>query len=94
MARSTRTFSPNCPFGRHRSALERLQTKFDQDADDFMARAHDYTQHGKPYLVRQIATEMMHAHVELFVKEYRRLFGIEDTSPQPVPVAEEVLYFA
>ena len=76
------------------TALERLQTRFDQDADDFLAKAHDYTQHGKPYLVGPIATEMMHSHVELFDKEYRQLFGIEDALSPRVPEAEDVLFFA
>jgi hypothetical protein len=77
------------------AALERLQTKFDQDAEDFLAKAHDYAQHGKPYLVGQIATEMMHNHVLLFETEYRRLFGVEEHAPHRIPVAEEeVLFFA
>lgn len=76
------------------AALERLQTKFDQDAEDFLLKAHDYVQHGKPYLVRQIATEMMHSHVELFDREYRQLLGLEVHAPHIVPEAEEVMYFA
>lgn len=75
--------------------LERLQTKFDQDAEDFVARAHDYAQHGKPYLIGQVATEMMEHHVELFDTEYRRLFGMEERTPHRIPeVEEEVLFFA
>ena len=38
--------------------LERLQTKFDQDVEDFLLKAHDHTQLGKPYLIGQLATEM------------------------------------
>ena len=76
------------------SALERLQTRFDQDADDFLAQAHDYVQHGKPHLVGPIATEMMHSHVELFDKECRRLLGIEDTELPRTAETEEVLFFA
>jgi hypothetical protein len=75
--------------------LERLQTKFDQDVEDFLLKAHDYREHGKPYLVNQIATEMMHHHVELFDAEYRRLFGLEVRTPSgPVAAEEEVLFFA
>ena len=76
------------------SALERLQTRFDQDADDFFSKAHDYTHHGKPHLVGQIATEMMHSHVELFDKECRHLLGIEDAMSPRVAETEEVLFFA
>jgi hypothetical protein len=77
------------------STLERLQTKFDQDSDEFLARAQDYSQHGKPYLIGQIATEMMHNHVALFETEYRRLLGVEEQVPHGIPVAEEdVLFFA
>jgi dipeptidase len=76
------------------SALERLQTRFDQDADDFLSKAHDYTHHGKPHLVGQIATEMMHNHVELFEKECRRLLGVEESVSPRVAEAEEVLFFA
>src|SRR5205807_3629182 len=47
-------------------ALERLQAKFDQDAEEFEAKALDYRQHGKPHLVSAVATELMHQHVELF----------------------------
>lgn len=75
------------------TALERLQARFDQDAEDFLARAHDYSQHGKPYLVRQLATEMMHNHLDAFDREYRRLLGMEDIAPPPT-VTEEVLFFA
>ena len=57
------------------SALERLQTRFDQDAEDFLARAHH---HAQPSQWPSIATEMMHLHVEAFEKEYRRLFGLGD----------------
>ena len=75
--------------------LERLQTKFDQDAEDFLFKAQDYREHGKPYLVSQIATEMMEHHVELFDMEYRRLFGLEERTPSRQPeVEEEVLFFA
>lgn len=75
-------------------ALERLQTKFDQDAEDFLLRAHDFLQHGKPYLLPQMATELMHHHVELFEKEHRGLFGIEERGPHRLPATEEVLFYA
>jgi hypothetical protein len=75
-------------------ALERLQTKFDLDAEDFNLRAHDFLNHGKPYLISQLATEMMHQHVELFEKEYRALFGIEERGPHRIPATEEVLFYA
>ena len=77
------------------STLERLQTKFDQDSEEFLAKAQDCAQHGKPYLVGQIATEMMHNHVALFETEYRRLLGVEEHVPHGLPAAEEdVLFFA
>jgi hypothetical protein len=41
-----------------------------------------------------LAAEMMQSHVDLFDKEYRRLMGMEETAPQRVPQAEEVLFFA
>lgn len=80
--------------GRLTTALERLQTKFDQDADEYLLKAHDCLQHGKPYAVKSLAAEMMQSHVDLFDKEYRRLMGMEETAPQRVPQAEEVLFFA
>lgn len=75
-------------------ALERLQAKFDQDADEFSARAHDFSQHGKPFLISQLATEMMHQHVELFEKEHHALFGIEDRGPHRELKTEELLFYA
>jgi hypothetical protein len=75
-------------------ALERLQTKFDQDAEDFLQRAHDFVHHGKPYLLPQIATELMHHHVELFEKEHRALFGVEERGPHRIPETEEALFYA
>ena len=75
-------------------ALERLQTRFDQDADEFQTKAHDYLSHGKPHLIPPIATEMMLQHVELFDKEYRRLFGVQEPMPSKKVVAEEALFFA
>ncbi len=86
--------SPGRDRGRLVAALERLQTRFDQDADDFLAKAHDYTQHGKQYLVRQVATEMMYSHVEMFNKEYRQLLGIEVPAAPAATMAEEVMFFA
>ena len=76
------------------AALERLQTKFDQDAEEFLSKSHESLQHGKSYLIPQLATEMMHQHVELFDKEYRRLFGVEEQAPHRIPETEEVLFFA
>ena len=76
------------------SAIERMQTKFDQDAEDFLLKAHDYAQHGKPYLIGQIASEMMQSHADLFDKEYRRLLGLEEAAPQSVAETEEVLFYA
>ncbi len=75
-------------------ALERLQTKFDQDAEEFLLRAHDFLHHGKPYLISQLATEMMHQHVELFEKEHRALFGVEERGPHRIPETEEALFYA
>ena len=76
------------------STLERLQTKFDQDADDFLVKAHDYANHGKPFLIGQVATEMRNNHVELFDKEYRRLLGLKERTPHRVPEVQEELFFA
>lgn len=75
-------------------SLERLQTKFDQDADELNARSHDYHLQGKPHLIAPFATEMMQHHVELFDKEYRRLFGVEDVRAPAPAVAEECLFYA
>ena len=75
-------------------ALERLQTKFDQDAEEFELKAQDYAQHGKPHLIGPTATEMMHQHVGLFEKEYRRLFGVEEKLPPKPAVVEEALFYA
>lgn len=73
-------------------ALERLQTKFDQDADELNSRSHDYLIQGKPHLIAPFATEMMHHHVELFDKEYRRLFGVEDIRTTTPSMAEEMMF--
>jgi hypothetical protein len=75
-------------------ALERLQTKFDQDADELFARSHEYLAHGKPHLIAIFATEMMANHIELFNREYRRLFGVEEKQAPVENVAEECLFFA
>jgi hypothetical protein len=76
------------------AALEHLQTRFDQDAEDFLAKAHECHLHGKPHSCVQLATEMMHQHVELFDREYRVLLGVEEKFVQPPPVTEEILFFA
>ena len=76
------------------SALERLQTRFDQDVDDFLVKAHDCVQRNNDIHLAQLATTMMHNHVELFEKEYRRLFNIEEKSSHPMQEPEEVLFFA
>jgi len=75
-------------------ALERLQTKFDQDVEEFLARSHESILHGRPHLIGTIATEMMQHHVDLFDKEYRRLFGVEEKSAPKQAVAEEMLFYA
>jgi hypothetical protein len=74
-------------------ALERMQTRFDLDADDFLFRAQEAAHHGRAFVIPQLATEMMRQHADLFDKEYRRLFGVE-VPVEPVPVAEEMLFYA
>ena len=37
------------------AALERLQTRFDQDAEDFQTRAHECLHNSKPFLIGQLA---------------------------------------
>jgi hypothetical protein len=76
------------------AALERLQTRFDQDAEEFVAKAHEAHLHGTPYPCASLATEMMHEHVDLFDKEHRVLLGAEEKFVRPMPVAEEMLFFA
>ena len=75
-------------------ALERLQTKFDQEADDFVVKAHHIAASNKAPLIAQLATEMMHRCVDQFDTEYRRLFGLDEKPPHLAPVEEEVLFFA
>lgn len=88
------TFPQGRDASRLAAAVERLQGRFDQDAEDFLAKAHDYHHHGKPHLISQIATELMHQHVDLFGKEYRRLFGVIEKPAPQTEAAEEVLFFA
>ena len=73
--------------------LERLQTRFDQDAEELLARCHE-SAHGRGSEVGALATEMMHAHAELFAKENRRLFGVDQPGAAKTEVEEEVLFFA
>ncbi len=75
-------------------ALERLQLRFDQDAEDLQAKAHDLANSGKQRQLGPIATEMMHQHVEQFGQEYRRLCGVEEKVPSKAAVAEEELFYA
>ncbi len=75
-------------------ALEHLQTRFDQDAEDFLVRAHEFQQRGKANQIAHLATAMMNSHVDLFDKEFLRLFGVEDRLKVPVQAAEEMLFFA
>jgi hypothetical protein len=77
------------------AALERLQTRFDQDAEDFLVKTHQLAAPHQATLLAELASEMMRHHVDLFDKEYRRLFGLEETAPHGVPAEEEeVLFFA
>lgn len=76
------------------NALERLQTKFDVDADAFLTKARELARSGKTSLIPQLATDMTHQHVEMFDNEYRQLAGITDRLTSPVPEEEEVLFFA
>lgn len=66
-------------------ALERLQTKFDQDVESLLARQERSN---------DAITQMMHDHVAGFDKEYRRLFGVPEPAVTPTQEAEEVLFFA
>jgi hypothetical protein len=75
-------------------ALERLQTRFDMDAEAFLARSHELAQQGKSFLIPQIASDMMLQHADLFAKEYRQFAGVSTRSPVLVPEEEEVLFFA
>jgi len=71
--------------------IERLQMRFDQDAEDFLLKTH---RHAQPSQWPSMATEMMHHHIEAFDQEYRRLFGVEQNRPHVLPETEEVLFFA
>ncbi len=76
-------------------AIERLQAKFDQDAEDFLARIREARQNGRALPMVSCATEMMNNHVALFREEYDRLVGAHTRKPHFAPaVEEEVLYFA
>ncbi len=75
-------------------AMERLQAKFDQDADDFLIRTHT-RRHGDNYPIVSCATEMMDHHVAMFRSECDHLVGVPARKTRFVPVEEEeVLYFA
>jgi hypothetical protein len=75
--------------------IERLQIRFDQEADEFSHRAVDYLHHGKPYLISQLATEMMHQQVAMFEREYRAFLGIESSGPhRAADATEEALFYA
>ncbi len=76
-------------------ALERLQVKFDQDADDLLARATEARRRGDAFPIASCASEMMSHHVAMFRAEFDRLVGTHTRKPQFVPAEqEEVLYFA
>ena len=76
-------------------ALERLQVKFDQDADDLLARATEARRRGDAFPIASCASEMMSHHVAMFRAEFDRLVGTHTRKPQLVPAEqEEVLYFA
>jgi len=75
-------------------SLEKLQGRFDQDTEDFLGKAHDCLHQGNGRYVAQLATEMMHNHVELFEKEYRLLFNMEEKFQRPTQEPVEMLYFA
>lgn len=74
--------------------LERLQTKFDQDAEDFCARARECQVQGRPQSIPSLASEMMHQHVDAFEKEFCRIVGIPERPKTKIPAVEEELYFA
>jgi len=76
------------------TALERLQTKFDLGTDEFLTKARDLTRSGKSTSIPQLATDMMHLHVEMFDNEYRQLLGVSDGGASPFPEEEEALFFA
>ncbi|MBI2806901.1 MAG: hypothetical protein HYX68_18125 [Planctomycetes bacterium] len=76
------------------AALERLQTKFDLDAEEFLARSRECHLHGRSQQINQLASEMMHHHVVLFDREYRSLLGITNRAAQVSALAEEELFFA
>jgi len=76
------------------AALELLQNRFDEDAEEFLAKCQDCLHHGRSHHVRQLASAMMLSHVEQFEKECRRLLGQDEPARQPVAEAEELLYFA
>ncbi len=76
-------------------ALERLQVKFDQDADDLLVRATEARRRGDAFPIASCASEMMSHHVAMFRTEFDRLVGTHTHKPHFVPAEqEEVLYFA
>jgi secernin len=74
--------------------LERLQVRFDQDAEEFLIKGYECNLRHNSNLLSQLATEMMHNHVDLFGKEYRRLLDVKEIAIPPADETEEVVFFA
>jgi len=74
--------------------LEKLQVRFDQDVEEFLGKAHACMHQGNERYISQLATEMMQSHVELFEKEYRQLFNMEEKPQRPAQEPAEMLFFA
>ena len=76
-------------------ALERLQTTFEQDVEDFLPQARMLKRQGDRMRLNHQATALMQKHIGMFAKEYRTLFGGgEAAAAQPVYVEEFVGYFS
>jgi hypothetical protein len=75
-------------------AIEKLQVRFDQDAEEFQLKARELHTRGQTRRIADLATDMMRTHAELFATEHRKFLGREQpVTPRPA-VAEEVLFFA
>ena len=74
--------------------LERLQAKFDHDAEAFLTRAREGQRPGSSPALRQQAGDMMQEHVALFERECEAFLGHDSRPMRPPAPAEEMLFYA
>lgn len=77
-----------------RKAMDRLQSRIDHEAEEFLLEARGFKAHGETGTLSRLAGLFMQNYVELIEAEWRRWRGLPDRSPRRGVKADQFAYVA